>query len=261
MSKIKIIFDEYNIYELVSSLSCNYTKIIHRDELKDYKDLDWGNNGVGDRWAKKKFNYTVIYKNKTKTYSENLEDKVDDNLVESFQLINNKTNMTGIIGIFVHSIKNKNNSKRLINKDISRCIKSNPCVSCGSTNDIVCDHKNDLYNDERVLDIYSQSIDDFQPLCNHCNLQKRQICKEEKENKKLYSAKRFRKYSIFPFEFPWEKKNFDLSDIDTKKDSYWYDPVEFNNKIYKYMKFVLPIIEEIKRKDDIIVQLKKLNIN
>jgi hypothetical protein len=140
----------------------------------------------------------------------------------------------GIVGIFPHSIR-KNIQTRPINLDIIKEIKRQNCVVCGSISDIVCDHKNDLYNNKDVLLIENQTIDDFQPLCNHCNLQKRQIAKEEKREYKLYSAKSIKKYQIYPFEFPWEKKAFDLNDINCKKDTFWYDPIEFHRKIKNYI--------------------------
>jgi hypothetical protein len=49
------------------------------------------------------------------------------------------------------------------------------CVHCSSTNALVVDHKNDLYNDARVWDTDSQKKEDFQLLCNHCNLLKRTL--------------------------------------------------------------------------------------
>ena len=239
--------------EIVMQLSQNFTAIIPRDELRKHKKLDWGDNGLGDRWANKKYNYTAIYSDKTKTYSEN-EDTVCSDVVNAFRqdiaTLAATTNATtkGIIGIFVHS-KRTNVVKRPIRKDIDRLIKQNACCSsCGSSSDIICDHKNDIYNDADVLNVATQQITDFQPLCNHCNLQKRQIFKDETALNKLYSAKQLQKYRAFPFEFPWEKKAFDITDIRTKQDTYWYDPVEFNRKIYTYMMFTLPVITEIKRK-------------
>jgi 5-methylcytosine-specific restriction endonuclease McrA len=52
---------------------------------------------------------------------------------------------------------------------------------CGSHSNTVIDHKNDLYNDETVLNVDTQTIDDFQVLCTHCNLLKRQISIDEKK--------------------------------------------------------------------------------
>jgi hypothetical protein len=231
--------------ELVIEATNNFTKILSTTEIKEkYSELYWGGNGIGDRWAGKKFNYSVIYsKKKPCLYSENKDDKIPQEILEKF-LKNNKGN--GIIGIFVHS-KRTNNQNRQIRKNIHKKIISLSCVVCGTQNTI-CDHKNDLYNDERVLNLKTQLITDFQPLCNHCNLQKREICKIEKQTMKLYSAKNIQRYKIYPFEFPWEKKVFDINDIYCKDGTYWFDPVEFDRKIYYYSIYVIPIINEIKNK-------------
>ena len=175
-----------NIDELIIKATNNFTKILSINEIKEnYKELYWGGNGIGDRWVNKKFNYTVIYsKKKIMLYSENDNDIIPDNILNEF-LLNNKGN--GIIGIFVHS-KRKNKQNRPINKNIHKLITNLSCVICG-TNNTICDHKNDLYNDNRVLNIKTQLISDFQPLCNHCNLQKRQVSKIENQTNKIYSAK------------------------------------------------------------------------
>jgi len=231
-----------DIINLVIKLSNNFSTIITIDTLIKYDELYWGGNGIGDRWANKKFNYSVIYSNnKIKTYSENDNEQIENNIY----LKNN--NKKGINGIFVHSLRT-NIQKRPININIYKEIIKNNCVICGSSTNIICDHKNDLYNDLRVLNIKSQIKEDFQPLCNHCNLQKRQIAKNEKINNKIYSAKNINRYKQYPFEFPWEKKAYDINNIYCKIDSYWYDPIEFENKIYLYLRYKLPIINEIKKK-------------
>lgn len=92
-----------------------------------------------------------------------------------------------------------------------------------------------------------QNISDFQPLCRHCNLQKRQVCKKEKETNKIYSAKNITQFKSFDFEFPWEKKTFDIKDIKCKEDTYWYDPIRFTELIYLYQQYKLPIIKELKK--------------
>lgn len=229
--------------ELVLELTEHFTKIIPIQEIKKHPKLDWGGNGVGDRWAGKKFNYSVIYYNKPpKTYSENETDEIPVDILDEYRESNKGT---GIIGIYVHS-KRTNIQKRPIREDIKKAIRANPCVICGSKTDIICDHKNDLYNDERVLQSNTQILDDFQPLCNHCNLQKRQVCKEEEKNQAIYSAKNIPRYRMYPFEFPWEKKVFDRTDPFCKNDTYWFDPVEFERKIYCYTRYVIPILREIK---------------
>lgn len=196
------------LIELVAGLSCNFTKIISREELAKHKVLDWGNNGHGDRWANKKFNYTAIKTTSTKCYSENDEDVIPQDVLVTFRL-GHKHKSQGTLGMFVHSVRT-NIQKRPISKEISREIKTRGCVSCGSKSEIICDHKNDIYNDEDVLDIKKQKIVDFQPLCNHCNLQKRQIFREETAAGKIYSAKNLEKYRCYFFEFPWEKRHLTL---------------------------------------------------
>lgn len=238
-----------NIEELVTTLTQDFTRILSIDEIKKYPKLYWGGNGVGDRWANKKFNYSVIYSNKIpKKYSENDADEIPPEKLKEF-LDSNKgkgKRIVGIIGIYAHSKRN-NIQKRPLSKLIHKEIIKQSCVICGTNSEIICDHKNDLYNDTRVLDTSTQKLSDFQPLCNHCNLQKRQICKEEEANQKIYSAKNIKRYQQYRFEFPWEKKAFDITDINCKTDTYWFDPVEFENKIYCYLSYVIPMLNQIKR--------------
>jgi hypothetical protein len=238
---------------LVAELSCNFSKIIPLHELKKYPELYWGGNGVGDRWAKKRFNYCVVYYNKTvKVYSENEEVIPDGNCIfeDSSILLPPPPQISssnqGIIGIYIFS-KRKTHQHRGINALIRKKISTSPCVSCGSFTDLVCDHKNDLYNDNLALNVHTQTIDDFQSLCRHCNLQKRQVCKDERRNNKLYSAKNMQKYKQFPFPFPWEKMAFDTKDSKCKVGTYWYDPVEFNKKIYLYLTYTIPLLKSIKQ--------------
>ena len=225
-----------DVENIILTLSDNYKNIISRQELRKYKCLDWGNNGIGNRWCKKMFNYSVLYKSgKIKTYSEYEHDIIDIKKIEIFfnKYKEEIKEHNGIIGIFVHS-KRKNIETRCIRKDIKDKINKMNCVSCGSKTDIICDHKNDLYNDIDVLNLKTQQLSHFQPLCSHCNLQKRQVNKQELNERKIYSAKNIKRYQSFPFIFPWEMKIFDIKDKTTKNDTYWYDPVEFNRKIYIY---------------------------
>ena len=47
--------------------------------------------------------------------------------------------------------------------------------------------------------------------------------------------------AIFDFEFTWEKKEFDIKDKDCKKNTYWYDPIEFNRILSLHMKKTLGV--------------------
>jgi 5-methylcytosine-specific restriction endonuclease McrA len=242
-NSISISINKDSLDDLVIQATSNFTKIVSTSEIKEtYKELYWGGNGVGDRWANKKFNYSVIYSKKQPSlYSENDDDKIPTDIYNEFLQMNKGA---GIIGIFVHS-RRTNSQKRPIAKSIHKEITSLSCVICG-THNTICDHKNDLYNDLRVLSLETQLISDFQPLCNHCNLQKREISKKEKQENKIYSAKNILSYKSFPFIFPWEYKNFIIDDITTKVDTYWYSPVEFNRKVYLYS-LLLPVLQQIKK--------------
>ena len=240
-----------DIITLVKELSVNFTKILDSAVLGSYNQLNWGGNGTGDRWAKGKFNYTSIYgteKKKPKTYSENDDDSIPEDILKEFLKDYKGQRGNKIIGIYIHSLR-ENKVTRTIRQSIQKEIVKNACVSCGSKSDIICDHKNDLYNDPRVLDTKTQRMNDFQALCNPCNLKKRQVSKDERKDKKLHSAKNMPQYAAFNIPFPWENKQFDDKDIDMKKDTYWYDPIEFNKKIYNRIR----LLQEIKSRVKIIL--------
>lgn len=122
---------------------------------------------------------------------------------------------------------NDNINKRSIRKDIKEYHYTMGCVSCGSKNDLVIDHKNDLYNDPRALNIATQSIHDFQCLCRHCNLQKRQVCVNTKKYNKRYGATNIPKLKCFGIDFIEGDETFDPKDVYALKGTYWYDPVVF----------------------------------
>jgi hypothetical protein len=238
------------IIKKVKKLSKNFKKPIPKKKLKKYKFLDWGNNGIGNRWAKKNFNYAVIYKNKkTKIYSEN--DECLKKFEKEIEKVCKNSKQNGIVAIIPLSITKNKKSKRPISKKISNMLKNEKCIVCSSKNDIIIDHKNDFYNNKRVLSIKTQKLDDFQPLCNHCNLQKRQICKDEIYYKKLHSIKDIPQFKAIDFVIPWEKKIFNLNDKNCKKDTYWYDPVEYVRKFVIYIK-LQSINYEIRKKIKII---------
>jgi hypothetical protein len=112
---------EIEIESLVIQLTDNFSKILSINEIKLYPKLYWGGNGVGDRWANKKFNYSVIYsKKQPRKYSENDDDTIPEELLKEFLAVNKGT---GIIGIFVFS-KRTNNQNRPIRADIKNKYKN-----------------------------------------------------------------------------------------------------------------------------------------
>lgn len=248
-----------SIEELVSEAFDNFKKILSTSEIKEkYPKLHWGKNGLGDRFAHKKFNYTCILSSKKlRTYSENLFEEIPRDLLEIFYKehtstgIKETTSSAGIIGIFVHSKKVQFSAQRPIRKDIHKEITKHSCLNCDEK-ETVCDHKNDLYNDPRVLNTSTQLLDDFQPLCNRCNLKKRQICIEERQTQKLFSAKGLNKFKEYKYSFPWEKKAYDETDIHCKKDTYWYDPVEFHRLVHLYHRYKENVVDVLHKKKSFI---------
>ena len=104
--------------KITKKLSNNYKNIIIRNDINNYPEINWGNNGIDDRFCRKLFNYSVINSNgKYKTYSNNNE-TIDINEIKLF-VSNMKSKNSGIIGIMIHSIKDDSIQKdRPIRKEI-----------------------------------------------------------------------------------------------------------------------------------------------
>ena len=142
------------------------------------------------------------------------------------------------------------------------------CLNCGTHSNLVIDHKNDLYNNKRILDTKSQKFDDFQRLCNKCNNHlKHSTHERERKSGKLHKAKDVGKFLRDNFEYPWEKGLTEYKEKDNNKNkiwiqeerhcckyySYWYDIEAFENKREWYLllrKVNLEIIKKNKNKTE-----------
>ncbi len=134
-----------------------------------------------------------------------------------------------------------------IRDDIDEYYKSQYCVICGPLGkeifeetfdddfDLVTAHKNNLYNDPRVLDTKTQIKEDFHCLCNHHNLQKRQITKETIETGKRYGATNIPFLSVFGIDFIEGDETFDKNNVDALVGTFWYDPVKFVKYIKEHL--------------------------
>lgn len=123
---------------------------------------------------------------------------------------------------------------RPIRNDIHAALRDAPgarCVVCGSTSCLVTDHKNDLYNDPRVLSAETQTIDDFQVLCTHCNLQKRQVAVSTRDTGRRYGATQIPHLAPFGIDFTEGDETYDPNDINAMRGTFWYDPVDFTRKL------------------------------
>ena len=210
------------------------SRIVNVDEfVNEYSSLRFKNGfswGRKESWKNEK---VAIYKNNGKISTFwNASDNEIKMLNDTFSKykISNKGNDIKYIGIFG---KKENNLNRPIRKDIKDFYKKIPCVVCGSKSDLVCDHKNDLYNDKRVLNTKTQKLNDFQSLCNHCNLQKRQINKKTRETGKRYGATNIPMLKHFGIDFISGNDLYNPNDINAMVGTFWYDPVEFMKFIIK----------------------------
>ena len=129
-----------------------------------------------------------------------------------------------------------NNGKEMgrpIRKDIREELLSKypRCIVCGCSSSLIIDHKNDLYNDPRVLlDINTQTKDDFQSLCNGCNLRKRAVgLKRDKEKKRQPPTPDILSING-GIEFTKGDETYNPQDVNALVGTYWYDPIQFGKE-------------------------------
>lgn len=114
-----------------------------------------------------------------------------------------------------------------IRGDIKEFYKTQNCVMLwvngkSENTKIEVDHKDWRKSNERVSNVKTQHIEDFQPLCKAANDIKRQICKKCKETNKRWNAKNIQ----------WNPYDFYHGDENYREDlwciwCYQFDPVEY----------------------------------
>lgn len=236
-TKINLFFKLGNFKE-----ETNTTDIVNIDKFTgEYVELKLGNGGSWCRKSNIQPYKLVSMKENGKFYytwdpTTDEINKIETEFREHCKQINYIIDKGPKIKFIKIYGKNDEIVRRPISKKIINHYKKIPCCVCGSNSDLVCDHKNDLYNNPRVLNINTQIIEDFQSLCNHCNLQKRQVSKKTLETCKRYSATNIPSMKIFGIDFINGNENFDKKDINAMIGTYWYDPIEFNKKIFEIIK-------------------------
>jgi hypothetical protein len=211
----------------------NTTRIVNVSEfVNEYSILQFGNGGSWcRRSATKNYKLATMKVNGHINYLWDPSDDEKDKVEKDFKT-NCKIEKTGfyIQYLKIFGIKSAD-SKRPIRTDIKEHYKKEPCCACGRTTELVCDHKNDLYNDPRVLNTKTQTLDDFQSLCNSCNLLKRQVSKDAIKSGKRYGATNIPAMKVFGIDFISGDETFIVTDINAMVGTYWYDPIAFNNGI------------------------------
>ena len=227
-------------FKLIKYLN-DESRIVSVNEFTDnYSTLKFGN---GASWCRmdstfsKKYKYVLRKAKRDLTYSWNIEEQEEyEKINQDFKdLEYKKIKGNPTTHIKIYGKKDFLNTKtRDIRHDIREYFKNSVCVVCGNS-DIEIDHKNGLYNDTRVLNTKTQCIEDFQPLCRHCNQQKRQSIILSKKLGKRYKATNIPQLKIFGIDFTSGNEEFDINDndINSMVGTYWYDPIDFFNKILK----------------------------
>lgn len=168
-----------------------------------YKELQLGNGGS---WCRASSSLAKGYK------LEFDKSKTSGNSIDSIRLAGYNTNRT-----FSQNIR----------QDIKEYYKNKNCVMlgiCGSSENtkIEIDHKDGRKDNQRISDVSTQKLEDFQPLTKAANDAKRQICKRCKETNKRWDAKNIKgnPYSFYEGD---DNYNQDLGCI----GCYQYDPVVY----------------------------------
>lgn len=165
----------------------------------EYMNVD--SNGCGDQVSYEELNELLLSKGHTKITANG--DSFFRDISEKEERINSD-GLTVIDGIWkgyrIRKTKSgtQNLSVQLLgyDEDYQKIYNSIPshvkshlsgrrCISCGSSARVLPDHKDGR---KRAGQGYYNSIDQFQPLCNHCNLTKREFCKKCRNTEKRFDA-------------------------------------------------------------------------
>lgn len=184
-----------------------YDNINNKDNLND--------NSILFRWN--------IDEDEKEFYINDIREKINNNELQ-FQTNKKMNRYIKVCGKF----EEINDYTRQIRNDIKKIIKKNKCVHCGNKHEIECDHKNDLMNNPRVLNIDTQTLEDFQPLCQKCNKLKREFSVKMRNSKKRIKATdidmRLKKNGI---DFIFGDETLDINNPDCLIGTYWYDCEKF----------------------------------
>lgn len=145
-----------------------------------------------------------------------------------------KTQSTGnsIDAIRLNGFNENETFNQAISSEIKKYYKDKPCVMLGiigtsENTKIEIDHKEGTKNSQRVSNISTQKLEDFQPLTKAANDAKRQICKRCQETDKRFDAT-----CIKGFPMPYYRGNSSLKESGCI-GCYQYDPVAYREELLR----------------------------
>lgn len=158
-------------------------------------------------------------------------------LAKKYRIEFDKTQTPGnsIDAVRTNGYNNNTSFNQAIRSDIKEYYKNKPCVMLGIVGNsentkIEIDHKDGRKNDNRVSNLQTQQLSDFQPLCKAANDAKRQICKRCMETRKRWDARNLEGNPIAYY------KGGESLDEYGCEGCYQYDPVEYRKTIIKKAK-------------------------
>lgn len=231
------------LYKTVQEYTNNYTNILPIEKAVELGIHSGPENGKGDRSKiNRMFVLTVIYGSVRtpftfpKCYDEIINlDETQINMIDEYKKSRIKEGLrmgSCVIGFIIHGKNTEDSKKRPIKNTIKHYHRKFPCIICGTKN-TVCDHKNDLYNDKRVLNTLTQTVEDFQPLCNNCNLRKRTVSLKTIKEKKRQPPPPVILAMNGGIRFTSGDENFDPDDPNAMVGTYWYDPIAFGKECFE----------------------------
>lgn len=232
-----------DINQEIKQLTNEYNSILPIEKAMELGIHSGPKNGLGDRTdIHKMYIITVVYASKRKpmTYPKCYDEIIDldedqKRMIEEYknERRDNSLRMGGcVIGFIIHGDNDEESQKRPIREDIKKHYRSHPCITCG-TRKTICDHKNGLYNDKKVLDTKTQTVDHFQSMCNNCNLRKRAVDLKTVKEKKRQPPPASYLIINAGIEFTQGDETFNPNDPDAMVGTYWYDPIAFAKECLK----------------------------
>jgi len=213
---------------------------VHRNEfVGEYATLHFGNGGSWCRMDTSRiardYKMVTVKGSRMCCFSwEPLEDEkktIEDSVPD---MSGDRGNSIVYIKLFGEKVA-LSSASRLIRSDIRMYYSHQPCVVCG-TSAVEVDHKNGLYNDPRVMTIATQTMADFQALCKHCNDKKRETMKVTKATGIRHSALSIPQLVSLGVAYTTGGEGYDPMDPNAMVGTYWYDPVDFIEKVVKAMR-------------------------